>query len=114
MKNKFGDFLFKTFIGALVLTAVVFISGFLNPGSYNGLAFVFMVTVYCTAGIGLILWIYVAYVIGSIAVGIYEAHKKSKVGTDAGESKTEAASGLMNIKDQVAIIGYIESSKIKG
>lgn len=101
----------KVVIGFSIIFFLISLTAVISGGGLNdGISMAFMIfalSVICTYGISLVLWIPLCYGTGSLAVSIYESLSKSRK-TDGEGPK----SPLTN--DQKALTGYIHQSRNKG
>lgn len=91
----------KTLIGfaTIVVVLSLFTAGAAIP--------MILLSIICTAGVSLVLWIPLSYGVGSLVVSIYESVSKSKKTNGEGPK-----SSLTN--DQKALTDYIHQSRSKG
>lgn len=91
----------KTLIGfaTIVVVLSLFTAGAAIP--------MILLSIICTAGVSLVLWIPLSYGVGSLVVSLYQSMSKSKKTDGAGPK-----SSLTN--EQKAITDYIKQSKSKG
>lgn len=98
-------------MSAITKTLVGFFVIFIFLSIFAGLSTAVMLiglSIICTFGISLVLWIPLSFAVGSITVSVYNAVNQSKK-TDLGQSTRSTISN-----DQKAITDYIKQSKSKG
>ena len=132
---KFASIILKTFVGLIIIliglwifVAAVTIPDYTNNSAYSFVdGFVasitlagslFALSIICTAGVSLIIWLPLGYLVGAITfavtrfflkiTGIQTGSKKA-----ADEQPAEQKQPALN-RDQMALVNYIQKARKKG
>lgn len=106
------------FVGIIGLVVIAFLFGLLNMdpfGALTGLLSFVLISIICTGGLTLIIWIPVLLILGQIfgtlIMAIYHLFNKN---SSVGIKTQDNSSGNVSSNNELAIIGYIVSSHNAG
>ena len=104
------------FVGALALFLGTIIYGLLNGDigeALDSLSFFALISIVCTYGFGLVVWIPALYILGAIVTSMFSILFGLQVPTPSDVENTHNIAPTSS-KNELAIIGYINDSRSSG
>jgi len=109
------------FVGLLTLVVVVFFYGVFTSldgfGAVSGLLGFAAISIICTAGITLVIWLPALWLLGTVVMkifGLFFGRKSQQLPTNTSSQPIGNGSLTPSSNNELAIIGYIVSSRNSG